>query len=251
MGGIAAPIMAISKAISASGAFFGVIDSESANLDGLKEPEVTSQSDIIFKDVTFAYPTRPDTTVLKGFSARFQRSKTTALVGPSGSGKSTIVGLIEGWYQLQTSSDDEKESIQGEILVDNHNLNDLDVKWWRSQVGLVQQEPFLFNDSIYQNVAFGLIGSKWEGEGEETKMKIVIAACKEAFADEFIERLPEVFPSSSFLTSTRTQKLTTSAGIFHCCWRRRNYPEWWPASKTSHREKHRQPAADLDPRRSD
>lgn len=192
MGGIAAPLMAISKAISASGAFFDVIDAEKTTMTGLQEPDVTSQGDIVFKDVTFAYPTRPETCVLKGLNAQFQRSKTTALVGPSGSGKSTIVGLIERWYQLPPSSEIEKGAIQGEVLVDNHNINDLDVKWWRSQVGLVQQEPFLFNDSIYQNVAFGLIGSKWESESESFKMEVVAAACKEAFADEFIERLPEV-----------------------------------------------------------
>jgi len=116
--------MAISKAISASGAFFSVIDSERAPMAGLRDPDVTSQSDIVFKDVLFAYPTRRETYVLKGLNARFQRSKTTALVGPSGSGKSTIVGLIEGWYQLQTPSDNEKNSMRGEILVDNHNIND-------------------------------------------------------------------------------------------------------------------------------
>jgi ABC-type multidrug transport system fused ATPase/permease subunit len=192
MGGIAAPLMAISKAISASGAFFGVIDSEPASLGGLRDPEVTSQADIIFENIKFAYPTRPDTQVLKGFSASFPRGKTTALVGPSGSGKSTIVALIERWYRIEAISDGADDSTSGRVLVDGHNINDLDVKWWRSQVGLVQQEPFLFNDSIYQNVAFGLIGSKWENETESVKLELVTAACREAYADEFIERLPEV-----------------------------------------------------------
>lgn len=62
----------------------------------------------------------------------------------------------------------------------------------RSQIGLVQQEPFVFNDTIFKNVEFGLIGSPWEHEDAETKKKLVEAACKEAYADEYISRLPLV-----------------------------------------------------------
>ncbi|KAJ6150016.1 hypothetical protein N7471_001215 [Penicillium samsonianum] len=187
LGSIASPLMIISKAISASGPFFDVIDAEHRTpFSGLRDPDISSQADIVFDNVSFAYPERPSKFVLNNFTARFQTGKTTALVGSSGSGKSTVVGLIERWYQL--SSD--REAAQGKILVDDHHINDLDVKWWRSQIGLVQQEPCLFNDSIYSNVAFGLIRSKWENESESVKMELVSAACKEAFADEFIERLP-------------------------------------------------------------
>lgn len=66
------------------------------------------------------------------------------------------------------------------------------MKWWRSQIGLVQQEPFLFNDTIYKNVEYGLIGTEWEDETHEKKQELVKQACEEAFADEFIRRLPEV-----------------------------------------------------------
>ncbi|KAK4869316.1 hypothetical protein LT330_006316 [Penicillium expansum] len=188
LGGIAGPLMAISKAISASGAFFGVIDSKRDDPPGIRDPEL-SHADIVFQNVTFSYPTRPEMTVLKGFHATFERNKTTALVGPSGSGKSTIVAMIERWYQLQ-SDEEEEETTSGHIHVGAHNINDLDVKWWRSQIGLVQQEPFLFNDTIYNNVAFGLIGSPWENDIEAVKMELITAACKQAFADEFIDRLP-------------------------------------------------------------
>jgi ATP-binding cassette subfamily B (MDR/TAP) protein 1 len=71
-------------------------------------------------------------------------------------------------------------------------LHEADLKWWRSQIGLVQQEPFLFNDTIYKNVEYGLLGTEWEHESEAQKMKRVRRACKEAFAAEFISRLPEV-----------------------------------------------------------
>jgi ABC-type multidrug transport system fused ATPase/permease subunit len=104
------------------------------------------------------------------------------LVGPSGSGKSTIVALLERWYTPEG----------GKISLGERNIEELDLKWWRSQIGLVQQEPFLFNDTIYKNVSFGLVGTKWENEPDSVKAEFVENACKEAFADEFIERLPKV-----------------------------------------------------------
>jgi ABC-type multidrug transport system fused ATPase/permease subunit len=200
MGNIASPLMAITKAVSASGSFFSVIDSERPSSDGLKEPDVSAHTDIVFENVTFAYPTRAEVPVLRGFNARFAQGKTTALVGPSGSGKSTIVALVERWYQLesraQSPAEDQSEKTDvataGRITVDNRDINSLDLKWWRGQIGLVQQEPFLFNDTIYNNVAYGLIGSQWEAETEEVKKKLVVQACEEAFADEFVQRLPLV-----------------------------------------------------------
>ncbi|KAJ9236644.1 hypothetical protein DTO169E5_5635 [Paecilomyces variotii] len=218
MGGILMPVMQISKAISASGGFFEIIDSDRVERDGLQEPQVSAHADIEFHNVTFAYPARKEVQVLKGFSARFEKGKNTALVGPSGSGKSTIVGLLERWYQLgevqapqQTSVDalsasdgtentinvdeleagDQTQVDCGSITIDGHNINSLSLKWWRSQIGLVQQEPFLFNDTILNNVAHGLLGSKWENEPAEVKEQLVKSACREAYADEFINRLPE------------------------------------------------------------
>ncbi|KAJ9297277.1 hypothetical protein DTO271G3_4570 [Paecilomyces variotii] len=219
MGGILMPVMQISKAISASSGFFEIIDSDRVERDGLQEPQVSAYADIEFHNVTFAYPARKEVQVLKGFSARFEKGKNTALVGPSGSGKSTIVGLLERWYQLgqvqgpqQTSVDapsasdgiektinvdefeagDQTKVDCGSITIDGHNnINSLNLKWWRSQIGLVQQEPFLFNDTILNNVAHGLLGSKWENEPAEVKEQFVRSACKEAYADEFINRLPE------------------------------------------------------------
>jgi ABC-type multidrug transport system fused ATPase/permease subunit len=71
-------------------------------------------------------------------------------------------------------------------------LREVDLKWWRSQIGLVQQEPCLFNNTIYANVEFGLIGTEWEQADAETKKQLVELACTEAFAHEFISRLPDV-----------------------------------------------------------
>ncbi|RDW84076.1 ABC transporter ATP-binding protein [Aspergillus mulundensis] len=223
MGGIAAPIMAISKAVSASAAFFSVIDAEGLHSGGLREPEVSSHSDIVFENVSFAYPSRPDVPVLKGFNAVFQRGKTTAIVGPSGSGKSTVVGLLERWYQLDSNSspaedDVENEKDSGCIKVDNHDINDLDLKWWRAQIGLVQQEPFVFNDTVYNNVAFGLIGSQWEDAPEDVKKGLVEKACKEAFVDEFVQRLPlkystPIGENGITISGGQRQRLTIARGI--------------------------------------
>ena len=180
-------------------------------MTGLKDPEVSATEDITFDSVNFAYPSRPHVKVLDNLSLRFERGKITAIVGASGSGKSTIVGLLERWYDLDLEkryklppsaikdkkAGKEKErdkpnpeepptlvALSGTISIGKKNLDDLDLKWWRSQIGLVQQEPFIFNDTIYRNVEFGLIGSQWENESAETKKRLVEEACKEAFADE-------------------------------------------------------------------
>lgn len=79
----------------------------------------------------------------------------------------------------------------GSIRIGTINLRDVDLKWWRSKIGLVQQEPFLFNDTIFNNVAFGLCGTPFEDLSREEKMKMVQDACREAYAEEFIEILPQ------------------------------------------------------------
>ncbi|RLM00382.1 hypothetical protein CFD26_106875 [Aspergillus turcosus] len=215
LGNIASPLIIVSKAASAAGSFFELIDSEKPDVGGLREPDASAHVDIIFRDVRFTYPTRPDVPVLKGLDLRFQNGKTTALVGPSGSGKSTIVALIERWYQLATSPEDRN---QGSIYAGPHDINSLDLKWWRSQIGLVQQEPFLFNDTIFNNVAFGLIGTKWEKEPDSVKRELIEKACREAFAEEFIQRLPEgyatiVGQSGIKLSGGQRQRLAIARSI--------------------------------------
>lgn len=220
---IVTPLIAVSKAMIAACEFFTIIDMPKSR-NGSETLDTTSH-DIIFDNVTFAYPSRPDSTILDSLSLCIRSGQNTALVGPSGSGKSTIVGLLERWYSLgsqhavhhtaQGSSkshayaeepkqdenmehdgprqlDEAKPKASGAIVIGGYNLEELDMKWWRSQIGLVQQEPFLFNDTIYENVAHGLIGSPWESDPVEEKRRLVEKACHEAFAHEFISRLPEV-----------------------------------------------------------
>jgi ATP-binding cassette, subfamily B (MDR/TAP), member 1 len=151
LGGIASPLMIISKATSAASSFFEMIDLDIMDRGGLKDPEASSEGDITLQNVHFAYPTRPDIPILKGFNARFRKGKTTA-------------STDEGNHQ-------------GNILAGEHDLSDLNLKWWISQIGLVQQNLFLFDDTIFNNVAFGLIGTEWEHETNEVKRKLVEKAC--------------------------------------------------------------------------
>lgn len=84
----------------------------------------------------------------------------------------------------------EKVVLGGSIRIGEHDIKDVDMKWWRSQIGLVQQEPFLFNVNIYENVSYGLMGTQWADSDETAKCEMVREACKEAYADEFVSRLP-------------------------------------------------------------
>jgi ATP-binding cassette, subfamily B (MDR/TAP), member 1 len=203
------PIIQISRAASASTKIFAVLDAEVPDISGLKSDKVSANEDIVFRDVSFAYPARPNTMILNGLNLRFQKGKTTAIVGPSGSGKSTIVGLVEKWYlphedspasspvsgslpfsdKVSTTAIAREISTSG-IFIGDVNLNTVDSKWWRSNIGLVQQEPFLFNDTIFNNVANGLAGTHYEQISMERKTSMVYNACKEAFAEDFILRLP-------------------------------------------------------------
>ncbi|KAH7271030.1 P-loop containing nucleoside triphosphate hydrolase protein [Fusarium solani] len=177
---VSAPMQAMGKASLAACEFFSLIDAPKPERGSLRGPRVSATDDIIFDSVTFAYPSRPDVKILDELDLRVEAGKITTIVGPSGSGKSTIVGLIERWYSLTQH-----------VTTCGHSLDEIDVKWWRSQIGLVQQEPFLFNDTIYENVARGLIRSRWEEEPEEVKRGLVKKACQEAFANEFIDKLPQ------------------------------------------------------------
>ena len=222
---ISSPIIVIGKAQVAATTFFAVIDAPKPDTGSLKAPDVTATEDIVFQDCTFAYPGRPSKKVLDNINLRIPAGKVTAIVGPSGSGKSTIVGLLERWYSLRDQvviakvkepekkgkkkeeAEDEPLALDAEdvgppiqltgtISTCGHELGEIDMKWWRSQIGLVQQEPFLFNDTIFKNVAYGLIGTEFEHESEEKQRELVAEACKEAFADEFIDRLPESYDTS-------------------------------------------------------
>lgn len=97
-------------------------------------------------NVRFAYPNRPKTAVLDGFSMRVRAGETVVLVGESGSGKSTVLGLVEGLYC----------GWRGEIWIDGRDVGEMDVSELRGQIGMVEQEPRLFDRSIRENITYGM-----------------------------------------------------------------------------------------------
>ncbi|KAK0609391.1 ABC multidrug transporter Mdr1 [Immersiella caudata] len=136
---------------------------------------------IQLRDVTFAYPTRPSLPVLDNVTLDIPAGKITAVVGTSGSGKSTLVALLEQWYSPQ----------QGSITLDGEDMERYSTSTWRDAIGLVQQEPMLFNDTIEQNILNGYHGGICDGLTEEEKHALVVEAAKKADAHYFISALPD------------------------------------------------------------
>jgi ATP-binding cassette subfamily B (MDR/TAP) protein 1 len=135
----------------------------------------TLQGQIDFKNISFCYPTQPERPIFFNFSLSIKAGQSVALVGPSGSGKSTIARFLLRFY----------EPGQGQVLIDNVPLPELNVAWWRSNVGYVEQEPRLFPGTIRENIAFGKGGNASASEVE------IIEAAKAACAHEFIMELPD------------------------------------------------------------
>ena len=176
------PFIAITSARSAAAKLFATVDRvpfiDSASEDGVKPNKVIGE--ITFENVDFNYPSRPDVEVLKDLSLTFPAGKTIALVGASGSGKSTIISLVERFY----------DPLAGRVCLDGLDIRDLNLKWLRSQIGLVSQEPILFSTTVRKNVEHGLVGTPHENTSPEEKLRLVREACIKANADGFISKLP-------------------------------------------------------------
>ncbi|KAH0426565.1 ABC multidrug transporter mdr1 [Colletotrichum camelliae] len=194
IGQLTAPLSAASQAADANAIFHTIIDAPKPTYGKLKGPEASAEGDIVFQNVNFVYPKRPDVKILENLSLTFPAGKVTAIVGPSGSGKSTIVGILERWYEFNGDLQANQLVLwlrNGVISCGGRLLSEIDPRWWRNQIGLVQQDNALFNTTIFKNVEHGLIGTEFEFEDESVKAKLIEQACKDAFADEFISRLPE------------------------------------------------------------
>ena len=175
-------LQAITQARGAAAKLYETIDRvpsiDSASPDGLKPEKCIGQ--ITLEGVDFSYPSRLGVPIVKDLFINFPAGKTTALVGASGSGKSTIISLVERFY----------DPLAGVVKIDGVDIKDLNVRWLRSQIGLVSQEPTLFATTIKGNVAHGLIGTPYEHVSEEEQFELIKAACIKANADGFISKLP-------------------------------------------------------------
>ena len=135
-------------------------------------PHGSKAREVEFDDVDFAYPSRPGTPALHRFRLRIAPGERAALVGPSGAGKSTLFALLLRFYDPQ----------RGAVRIDGIDLRDMDPRAARGLVAVVPQDPVIFAGSVLDNVRYGRPGA---GRDE------VLAACEQAFALEFVERLPQ------------------------------------------------------------
>ncbi len=128
--------------------------------------------DVEFRDVRFSYKSNSET--LKGISFHARPGQKIALVGESGVGKTTIIALLSGFYFPQ----------RGDILVDGSDIKKVNLRDYRAHIGTVPQEPALFNDTIEANIRYGNPGKSFED---------MVAACRDAYAQEFIEAFPKKY----------------------------------------------------------
>lgn len=129
-----------------------------------------------FKDVTFAFPTRPNSLIFRNANFSIEPNTMTAIVGRSGSGKSTVTQLLLRFYEPQT----------GGIYLDGVNIRDLNPHWLRTNIGAVSQEPVLFSGTIRDNILYGLNANE-EQLAEENFQK----AAHLSYVDDFVKTLPD------------------------------------------------------------
>ncbi|XP_041079715.1 ATP-binding cassette sub-family B member 9 isoform X2 [Polyodon spathula] len=171
MENIGAVYTGLMQGVGAAEKVFEFIDRKpQLSSDGTLAPD-TLKGLVEFKNVTFSYPTRPESQVLKGVSFTLHPGQVTALVGPSGSGKSSCVSLLEHFYRAQT----------GQVLLDGNPIEEYDHRYLHTKVSLVGQEPVLFARSVQENIAYGLT---------DCSLEEVIQASMKANAHGFITELP-------------------------------------------------------------
>ena len=188
LGNVAPNIQAFTTAVAAASKIFSTIDRRSPldpdSEDGKKLDEL--EGSVELRHIRHIYPSRPEVVVMEDVNLVVPSGKTTALVGASGSGKSTIVGLVERFY----------DPVGGEVLLDGHNVQDLNLRWLRQQVSLVSQEPTLFATTIFENIRHGLIGTEFEHRSAEENREMVEHASRMANAHDFILQLPEGYQTN-------------------------------------------------------
>ena len=169
-------VEALATARSAAGKIYSIIERipeiDSSSQEGIKGQSLLGN--INFKNIFFSYPSRKDVPILQGFSLSVPHGKTVALVGSSGCGKSTCIQLVQRFYDPES----------GSVELDGINIKDLNIGWLRDHIGVVGQEPVLFDLSIRENIRMGKFDATDDAIEE---------ACKKANAYNFIQKLPKNF----------------------------------------------------------
>jgi len=174
IGGVAAVFTRIQKFIGATDDLFEIFESQEEKIQELEKgiEQVDFTGKVTFKNLSFAYPSRPETGVLKNINLAIEPGNLIALVGKSGAGKSTFATLLLHLY----------EPVSGQVLFDDLSITEINLTALRQQIALVPQDIFLFGGTIRENIAYGK-----HGASEDEIMK----AAKNANALEFIDRFPE------------------------------------------------------------
>jgi subfamily B ATP-binding cassette protein MsbA len=190
-------ISRIFKGIASGERIFSLMDQKVEVKDAPNATEIQEfNSGISFKNVEFKYEKDP---VLKGVSFEIKKGGFYALVGPSGCGKSTSIELLMRFYDPQN----------GEIIIDGHDIKSVTAKSLREQMAIVTQDPILFNDSIFNNIAFG---------NENASAELVEEAAKIANAHEFILELPngyqtEIGDRGVLLSGGQRQRISIARAV--------------------------------------
>uniref|UniRef100_A0A8C9JP94 ATP binding cassette subfamily B member 10 n=2 Tax=Panthera TaxID=9688 RepID=A0A8C9JP94_PANTA len=147
IGGLSSFYSELMKGLGAGGRLWELLERkpELPFDEGVVLNQESFQGTLEFRNVHFAYPTRPEVPIFQDFSLCIPSASVTALVGPSGSGKSTVLSLLLRLY----------DPISGTISLDGHDIRQLNPVWLRSKIGTVSQEPVLFSCSIAENIAYG------------------------------------------------------------------------------------------------
>lgn len=145
---------------------------DSSSTDGIVLDDNSFKGDVAFENIEFVYPSRPDIKILNGLSLTVKSGQTVALVGESGCGKSTVVKLLQRFY----------DPSNGLVTVDGYDIRSLNLRWLRQHIGIVSQEPVLFDTTIAENIRYGKDGVTQDQ---------IESACKMANAHDFIARLPQ------------------------------------------------------------
>ncbi|MBR6879027.1 MAG: ATP-binding cassette domain-containing protein [Bacteroidales bacterium] len=160
----------IKKGIASADRIFEILDADEVITEKDNALEIKDFKDeIYYKDVSFRYGKED---VLRDIDLRIPKGKVVALVGESGGGKSTLVDLLPRFYDV----------CEGQLLIDGHDLRDYKIRDLRGLMGIVTQESILFNDTVFNNIAFGM---------ENVSKEAVIEAAKVANAHEFIMELEQ------------------------------------------------------------